>query len=133
MPLRFTKMHGLGNDFMVIDALSQSFELTPEQISAFADRRTGIGFDQLLIVAPPDDPDADFWYRIFNADGTSAEQCGNGARCDRQGCQPFPESFHRWAPSIASCRNHREIDDFRNRLPAAAAPGRGIVHQAQFA
>ena len=81
MPLRFTKMHGLGNDFMVIDALSQSFELTPEQISAFADRRTGIGFDQLLIVAPPDDPDADFWYRIFNADGTSAEQCGNGARC----------------------------------------------------
>ena len=81
MKVRFAKMHGLGNDFMVLDLVSQTFEPTPEQIRAWADRHTGIGFDQLLIVAPPEDPDVDFRYRIFNADGTEAEQCGNGARC----------------------------------------------------
>lgn len=81
MQLRFSKMHGLGNDFMVIDAVTQDVNLTPEQIRAFADRHTGIGFDQLLMVCAPTDPTADFWYRIFNADGSQAEQCGNGARC----------------------------------------------------
>ena len=81
MTLRFSKMHGLGNDFMVIDGLTQRVDLAPEKIAELADRRTGIGFDQLLVVAPPDEPDADFYYRIFNADGTPAEQCGNGARC----------------------------------------------------
>ncbi len=81
MRLRFSKMHGLGNDFMVIDAVTQEVTLTPEQIRTFADRHTGIGFDQLLMVGPPTDPTADFWYRIYNADGTEAEQCGNGARC----------------------------------------------------
>lgn len=81
MRLRFTKMHGLGNDFMVLDLLTQAYTLTPEQISTWADRRTGIGFDQLLAVEPPTDPGADFRYRIYNADGTEAEQCGNGARC----------------------------------------------------
>jgi len=79
--LRFSKMHGLGNDFMVIDALTQEINFTPEQISAWADRHTGIGFDQLLLVCAPSDPAADFRYRIFNADGSEAEQCGNGARC----------------------------------------------------
>ncbi len=81
MSLRFSKMHGLGNDFMVVDAITQKFDMSAEQIKALADRRTGIGFDQLLLVAPPEDPDADFYYRIFNADGSPAEQCGNGARC----------------------------------------------------
>ena len=81
MKVRFAKMHGLGNDFMVLDLVSQTFEPTPEQIRSWADRHTGVGFDQLLIVAPPDDPDVDFRYRIFNADGSEAEQCGNGARC----------------------------------------------------
>lgn len=82
--LRFSKMHGLGNDFMVIDAVTQEVNLSSEQIAAFADRHTGIGFDQLLLVAAPTDPGADFWYRIYNADGSQAEQCGNGARCIAQ-------------------------------------------------
>ncbi|SFM01448.1 diaminopimelate epimerase [Marinobacter zhejiangensis] len=79
--LTFTKMHGLGNDFMVIDAISQPFRLQPELIRKLADRNFGIGFDQLLVVEPPGMPDVDFRYRIFNADGSEVEQCGNGARC----------------------------------------------------
>ena len=79
--LAFTKMHGLGNDFMVVDAISQPFRLRPETIRALADRHFGIGFDQLLVVEPPGLPDVDFRYRIFNADGSEVEQCGNGARC----------------------------------------------------
>ena len=79
--LRFTKMHGLGNDFMVVDAVSQMFRLRPEMIRELADRHFGIGFDQLLVVEPPGLPDVDFRYRIFNADGSEVEQCGNGARC----------------------------------------------------
>ena len=81
MHLRFSKMHGLGNDFMVVDLVTQHLELDPDMIKGWADRRTGIGFDQLLVVDPPSTPDADFGYRIYNADGTRAEQCGNGARC----------------------------------------------------
>jgi diaminopimelate epimerase len=81
MNLRFAKMHGLGNDFMVLDLVSQTLDLTSDQVRCWADRHTGIGFDQLLIVEPPSDPEADFRYRIFNADGSEAEQCGNGARC----------------------------------------------------
>src|SRR5690554_3863924 len=79
--LRFSKMHGLGNDFMVIDAISQPFRLRPEMIRELADRNFGVGFDQLLVVEPPGLPDVDFRYRIFNADGSEVEQCGNGARC----------------------------------------------------
>lgn len=79
--LRFSKMHGLGNDFMVIDAISQPFRLRPEVIRELADRNFGVGFDQLLVVEPPGLPDVDFRYRIFNADGSEVEQCGNGARC----------------------------------------------------
>ncbi|MBW0148593.1 diaminopimelate epimerase [Marinobacter arenosus] len=79
--MRFTKMHGLGNDFMVVDAISQPFRLRPEMIRELADRNFGIGFDQLLVVEPPGLPDVDFRYRIFNADGSEVEQCGNGARC----------------------------------------------------
>ena len=82
MQLRFAKMHGLGNDFMVVDLVAQSAELPPpSRIAAWSDRRTGIGFDQLLAVLPPDEPDKDFRCHIFNADGSEAEQCGNGARC----------------------------------------------------
>lgn len=79
--LRFTKMHGLGNDFMVVDAISQPFRLLPETIRELANRNVGVGFDQLLVVEPPGLPDVDFRYRIFNADGSEVEQCGNGARC----------------------------------------------------
>ncbi|TVP88737.1 MAG: diaminopimelate epimerase [Pseudomonadaceae bacterium] len=79
--LRFTKMHGLGNDFMVIDLVTQHVSLNPKLIRQWSDRRFGIGFDQLLLVEPPTNPDMDFCYRIFNADGSEVEQCGNGARC----------------------------------------------------
>ncbi|GGC92905.1 diaminopimelate epimerase [Halopseudomonas salina] len=81
MLLRFTKMHGLGNDFMVIDLVTQHAQLNPRLIRQWSDRYTGIGFDQLLVVEPPGDPDMDFRYRIYNADGSEVEQCGNGARC----------------------------------------------------
>lgn len=81
MKIEFTKMHGLGNDFVVLDGVRQHILLTPEQIRRIADRHFGIGFDQLLLVERPDDEDADFRYRIFNADGGEVEQCGNGARC----------------------------------------------------
>ena len=81
MKLYFTKMHGIGNDFVVIDAIRQSVALTPAAIRALADRHVGIGCDQLLLVEAPTRADADFRYRIFNADGGEVEQCGNGARC----------------------------------------------------
>lgn len=81
MVVNFTKMHGLGNDFMVVDMISQHVHLRPEQIRRMADRHMGIGFDQLLLVEPPSSPNVDFRYRIFNADGSEVEQCGNGARC----------------------------------------------------
>ena len=81
MQIPFTKMHGLGNDFMVLDLVSNSVTLSPDQIRRLADRHFGIGFDQLLQVEPPSDPAADFDYRIFNADGEEVEHCGNGARC----------------------------------------------------
>jgi len=74
-------MHGLGNDFVFLDLISQSVSLTEKTIAKLGDRHTGIGFDQLLTVSPPRSPEMDFRYRIFNADGTEAEQCGNGARC----------------------------------------------------
>ncbi|MEE4280893.1 MAG: diaminopimelate epimerase, partial [Pseudomonadales bacterium] len=80
-PLVFHKMHSLGNDFMVIDAVSQSVDLSNQAIAAWGDRHRGIGFDQLLIIEAPTTPEADFSYRIFNADGSSAQQCGNGTRC----------------------------------------------------
>ncbi|MFU9137527.1 diaminopimelate epimerase [Erwinia tasmaniensis] len=79
--MQFSKMHGLGNDFMVVDAVTQNVYFSPELIRRLADRHLGIGFDQLLIVEPPYDPDLDFHYRIFNSDGSEVAQCGNGARC----------------------------------------------------
>lgn len=81
MLVNFTKMHGLGNDFMVLDNVTQNVYLSNEQIRQLADRNFGIGFDQLLVVEPPYDPDLDFHYRIYNADGSEVNQCGNGARC----------------------------------------------------
>ena len=81
MWLKFSKMHGLGNDFMVIDLVTQSGHIRPDRVRELADRNFGIGFDQLLIVEQPSKPDVDFRYRIFNADGSEVENCGNGARC----------------------------------------------------
>ena len=81
MLVQFSKMHGLGNDFMVIDNVTQNVFFSKEKIQQLADRNFGIGFDQLLMVEPPYDPEQDFHYRIFNADGSEVSQCGNGARC----------------------------------------------------
>lgn len=80
MKLKFTKMHGAGNDFVVIDAVNQRIDFSPAQWKALADRRFGVGADQMLVVEPAPTPDVDFRYRIFNADGGEVEQCGNGAR-----------------------------------------------------
>jgi diaminopimelate epimerase len=81
MILRFTKMHGAGNDFVVLDFTQTPFTLSAEQLRKIADRHRGVGCDQILVVEKPRDPSADFRYRIFNADGGEVEQCGNGARC----------------------------------------------------
>ncbi len=80
MRVPFTKMHGLGNDFIVFDAPADA-RISSAAIARLADRRTGIGFDQALVLQPPRQPDTDVFYRIFNADGSEVEQCGNGARC----------------------------------------------------
>lgn len=81
MKLKFSKMHGLGNDFVVIDGVRQSVSLSPEQLRYLADRHFGVGCDQILLVEPVAKEGVDFRYRIFNADGGEVEQCGNGARC----------------------------------------------------
>lgn len=81
MRLEFTKMHGLGNDFLMLDLVSQRVRLDEALIRRLSDRHFGVGFDQLLVVEPPHHPDVDFRYRIFNADGSEVSQCGNGARC----------------------------------------------------
>lgn len=79
--IEFTKMHGLGNDFVVIDATSRPLELSPKQCQRIAHRHFGVGCDQILLVEPARDQNSDFYYRIYNADGSEVEQCGNGARC----------------------------------------------------
>ncbi|MDD5366882.1 MAG: diaminopimelate epimerase [Gallionellaceae bacterium] len=81
MRLTFTKMQGLGNDFVVFDGVRQHVDLKPEQLRLLADRHFGVGCDQILLVERPGRPDCDFRYRIFNADGGEVQQCGNGARC----------------------------------------------------
>ncbi len=81
MKLSFTKMEGAGNDFVVLDCTQRAFDLSREQLRKIADRHFGVGCDQILVVEPPRQADADFRYRIFNADGGEVEQCGNGARC----------------------------------------------------
>jgi diaminopimelate epimerase len=81
MLLKFTKMHGLGNDFVVLDATAHPIRLSPGQLRQIADRHFGVGCDQILQIEPPRDAGTDFYYRIFNADGGEVEQCGNGARC----------------------------------------------------
>lgn len=81
MLMKFTKMHGLGNDFVVIDAVTQNVRVTASMARRLGNRTLGIGCDQILVVEPPSDPSIDFNYRIFNSDGGEVEQCGNGARC----------------------------------------------------
>ncbi|MDQ6646122.1 MAG: diaminopimelate epimerase [Pseudomonadota bacterium] len=104
MPLRFSKMHGLGNDFVVLDCREQAFSLDSAQIRALGDRRTGVGFDQLLSVEPPRDASCAFYYGIWNADGSLSGQCGNGVRCvaawlHRAGALSIGESVRILSPS----------------------------------
>lgn len=107
----FTKMHGAGNDFVVLDGVRQSIDLTPARARALADRHFGIGADQILLVEEPLHPDADFRYRIFNADGGEVEHCGNGARC-----------FVRFV--------HEQGLSRRNPLRAEIATGLIVLHEA---
>jgi len=79
--IRFNKMHGIGNDFVVIDGINQSIDLTPERVRKLSDRHFGVGCDQVLVVDVPQHPENDFRYRIYNYDGSEVENCGNGARC----------------------------------------------------
>lgn len=109
MTLRFTKMQGLGNDFVVFDGVRQRVELDAGRIRHLADRRFGIGCDQILLVEPPRLPDTDFHYRIFNADGSEVEQCGNGARC-------FARFVH-----------DQGLTD-RTRIPVGTAAGVIVLH-----
>ncbi|MEJ6670271.1 MAG: diaminopimelate epimerase [Candidatus Azotimanducaceae bacterium] len=81
MIVNFSKMHGVGNDFAVIDLVTQAGALSPSGVKGLAHRHTGVGFDQLLTIEPPTTRTADFFYRIYNADGSESGQCGNGARC----------------------------------------------------
>jgi diaminopimelate epimerase len=81
MEIKFTKMHGLGNDFVVIDAIHQKIQLSTDQIKKIADRHRGVGCDQILLIEKARDAHTDFYYRIFNSDGSEVAQCGNGARC----------------------------------------------------
>jgi diaminopimelate epimerase len=81
MKLRFSKMHGLGNDFVIVDCRRRALELTAKQIAHIGDRHRGVGFDQLLTIEPATDPSCAFRYGIYNIDGSAAQQCGNGVRC----------------------------------------------------
>lgn len=104
MALRFSKMHGLGNDFVVLDGRQRDFALSAAEIRALGDRHTGVGFDQLLSVEPARDGGSAFYYGIWNADGSSAGQCGNGARCvaawlHRDGALPLGEDVRLGSPS----------------------------------
>ena len=81
MDIHFTKMHGLGNDFIVLNNLHNKYQLSAEQIAVLGHRQLGVGFDQLLSVEASSEPGIDFSYRIFNQDGREVEHCGNGARC----------------------------------------------------
>ena len=120
MIINFMKMHGLGNDFVVIDGISQKFNIVKSQIIKLANRNLGVGCDQVLIIEPPQRPDANFYYRIFNQDGSEAMQCGNGARCVAK--YALDAGLARGKNIIAECLSGLcevealENDDFRVNL-----------------
>ena len=131
MWLRFTKMHGLGNDFVMLDLISQRGSIHPELIRELADRRFGIGFDQLLTVSPPTNPALDFKYTIYNADGSEAQQCGNGARCflkfvRDQGLTPKSRIKLETSNGIVECRLEKDgevtVDMGQPALAPASIP-----------
>jgi diaminopimelate epimerase len=116
MNLRFTKMQGAGNDFVMLDGIGQRSRLTPERLRRLADRRFGIGADQILVVEAPPDASVDFRYRIFNADGGEVEQCGNGARC-----------FVKFVHQLGLTKQARDSRADRGRAHRAAPRGRRPV------
>jgi diaminopimelate epimerase len=129
--IQFAKMHGLGNDFMVIDQVTQNVELTPEMVRSWSDRHTGVGFDQLLTIEVPTRPEFDFRYGIYNADGTRAEHCGNGARCVARLIKELnlsPKAHLRFETSNGAFDTHMlddqnvEVNMGPPRLDAAAVP-----------
>jgi len=128
-PLRFSKMHGSGNDFVVLDCRQQAFALDAAQIRALGDRHTGVGFDQLLSVEPARDPSCAFYYGIWNADGSLSGQCGNGVRCvaawlHRAGALALDEAVRiaqsfPWSQTGAiEIRPVRDMDAVRTRVGA---------------
>jgi len=119
MRLAFTKMHGLGNDFIVFDARGPEEVPSAADLRRLADRRTGIGFDQALVLAPPSRPGTDVYYRIFNADGSEVEQCGNGARC-----------IARLVASRAATRDRTLVMDSPGGLVSARLRADGLVSVA---
>ena len=140
--IAFSKMHGLGNDFMVVDAVRQTVSLTPAQIRRLADRRLGVGFDQLLLVEPGQGRGVDFRYRIFNADGQAVQQCGNGARCfvrfvRRQGLTDRREITVETAGGIIRPREldngEVEVDMGRPRFAPRDIPFSADRQQARYA
>lgn len=131
MPMNFTKMHGLGNDFVVIDGVNQTITLEPERLRRLADRRFGVGCDQVLLVEATQRADADFRYRIFNADGGEVEQCGNGARCFARFVRDrgLTEKNELWVETLAGLlhlrllpNNQVAVDMGRPRLEPTDAP-----------
>ncbi len=141
MKLKFAKMHGLGNDFVVIDAINQDFEPRAELIRRWADRFDGIGFDQLLLVEPAQTAAAEFKYRIFNADGGEVAQCGNGARCfarfvREQGLTeldviPVETSSGLLRLEAVDATSYR-VDMGIPRFEPAEIPLRAVARQAQY-
>lgn len=122
-------MHGLGNDFAVVDALTQAHQLTPATIAQLADRHRGVGFDQLLLIEAPTDGESDFFYRVYNADGSSAEQCGNGARCvaefvARKGLNA--KSTLRWQTLGAPMQTERDNNCVSVQLPPPDFSARAV-------
>lgn len=117
--LSFFKMHSLGNDFMVIDGVSDEFTPDATTIARWSDRHTGIGFDQLLVIEAPTDPAADFWYKVYNADGSQAEQCGNGTRCVAMlvnQLQLSPKSSLVWQSLAGQFLTERNGDQFTTTM-----------------
>ena len=111
MKLRFTKMQGAGNDFVMLDGMTQRIELSRDQLRRLADRRFGVGADQILVVEPPTRADVDFRYRIFNSDGGEVEQCGNGARCFVRFVRDRETHGQVGDPRRDAVRNHRAARD----------------------
>ena len=116
MKIQFTKMHGIGNDFIIINQLKNQYNLNSEMIKLLSHRQFGIGFDQLLIIEASSNPKAEFKYRIFNADGNEVEQCGNGARC-----------FYRYIQNNNISANSKITVETKSGLIVLSEPSKNLI------